>query len=97
MSEMAAPPPKKSYRGGILLLLFAPFIGPAPFALLESVNGVRPLYEDMAVVVGTALLIGAVLWVASTYVYNRQVWPKLCKKWRTRFVCLRCGMVFESG
>jgi hypothetical protein len=52
ISAMAAPPPKKSYRGGFLLLLGAPFIGPAPFALLESLNGVRSSYERMAVVAG---------------------------------------------
>jgi predicted RNA-binding Zn-ribbon protein involved in translation (DUF1610 family) len=97
MSEMAAPPKKKSYRGGILLLLCAPFIGPAPFALLESLNGVRPLYEKMAVVTGTVLLIAAFLWLGSTYVYNKQVWPRLCTEWHRRFVCLRCGMMFVSG
>ena len=97
MSEMAAPPPKKSYRGGILLLLCAPFIGPAPFALLESLKGVRPLYEKMAVVTGTVLLIAAFLWLGSTYVYNKQVWPRLRTEWHRRFVCLRCGMMFVSG
>jgi len=97
MSEMAAPPMKKSYRGGILLFLCAPFIGPAPFALLESLNGVRPLYEKMAVVTGTVLLITAFLWLGSTYVYNKQVWPRLCTEWHRRFVCLRCGMMFVSG
>ena len=97
MSEMAAPPKKKSYRGGILLLLCAPFIGPAPFALLERLNGVRPLYEKMAVVTGTVLLIAAFLWLGSTYIYNKQVWPRLCTEWHRRFVCLRCGMMFVSG
>ena len=97
MSAMAAPPTKKSYRGGILLLFGAPFIGPAPFALLESLNGVRPYYEHMAVVAGTVLIIAALLWSGSAYVYNKRVWPRLYKQWHRRFLCLKCGMIFVSG
>ncbi len=97
ISEMAAPPAKKRYRGAILLLLSSPFLGPAPFALLESLNGVRPVYESMAVVLGTGFLIAALLWLGSTYAYNRRVWPKRCREWHRRFLCLRCGMIFVSS
>ena len=97
ISEMAAPPAKKRYRGAILLLISSPFLGPAPFALLESLNGVRPVYESAAVVLGTGFLIAALLWLASTYAYNRRVWPKRCREWHRRFLCLRCGMIFVSS
>ena len=97
ISEMAAPPSKKRYRGAILLLISSPFLGPAPFASLESLNGVRPVYESAAVVLGTGFLIAALLWLASTYAYNRRVWPKRCREWHRRFLCLRCGMIFVSS
>ena len=97
ISAMAAPPTKKRYRGGFLLLLGAPFIGPAPFALLESLNGVRTSYERMAVVAGILLMVAALIWLGSAYVYNKRIWPRLCKEWHGRFICLRCGMIFVSG
>ncbi len=97
ISEIAAPPPKKRYRGALLLFLSSPFLGPAPFALLESMNGVRPIYEDMAVVLGTGFLIAALLWLGSAYIYNKRVWPTRCREWHRRFLCLRCGMIFVSG
>jgi predicted RNA-binding Zn-ribbon protein involved in translation (DUF1610 family) len=97
MSEMAAPPPKKRYRGALLLLLSSPFLGPAPFALLESLNGVRPIYEEMAVALGTGFLIAALLWLGSAYIYNKRVWPTRCREWHRRFLCLRCGMIFVSS
>jgi hypothetical protein len=97
ISEMAAPPPKKRYRGALLLLLSSPFIGPAPFALLESLDGVRPIYEKMAVVLGTGFLIAALLWLGSTYVYNKRVWPARCREWQRRFLCLRCATIFVSS
>ena len=97
ISEMAAPPPRKRYRGALLLLLSSPFLGPAPFALMESLNGVRPIYEEMAVVLGTGFLIAALLWLGSAYTYNKRVWPTRCRDWYRRFLCLRCGMIFVSG
>jgi hypothetical protein len=48
LSKIAAPPTKKSYRNALFLLFLAPFIGPAPFAILERIYGVTPVYEHLA-------------------------------------------------
>ena len=45
LSKIAAPPTKKSYRNALFLLFLAPFIGPAPFAILERIYGVTPLQK----------------------------------------------------
>jgi DNA-directed RNA polymerase subunit RPC12/RpoP len=97
LSKIAAPPTKKSYRNGLFLLFLAPFIGPAPFALLERISGVTPVYEHLAVVFGILLEIVALVWLVSTFTFNKTVWPKLCRQWQLHFVCLRCGQIFVSG
>ena len=97
LSAISAPPPKKSYRNGLFLLFLAPFIGPAPFALLERISGVTPVFEHLAVVFGIFLEIVAFVWLISTFTFNKTVWPKLCRQWHLHFVCLRCGQIFVSG
>ena len=80
-----------------LLLFLAPFIGPAPFAILERISGVTPVYEHLAIVLGILLEIVAFVWLISTFTFNRTVWPKLCRQWQRHFVCLRCGQIYVSG
>ena len=97
LSKIAAPPTKKSYRNGLSLLFLAPFIGPAPFALLERISGVTPVYEHLAVVFGILLEIVAFVWLISAFTFNKTVWPKLYRQWQLHLVCLRCGQIYVSG
>lgn len=97
LSKIAAPPTKKRYRNALFLLFLAPFIGPAPFAILERIYGVTPLYEHLAVVLGILLEIVAFVSLISTFTFNKTVWAKLCRQWQRHFVCLRCGQIYVSG
>ncbi len=77
-----------------MLMFLAPFVGPAPFALLERAYGVTPVFERMAVALGVGLLVLAAVWLFSTFLFNKYAWPKLWQNWHGRFFCLRCGEIF---
>jgi hypothetical protein len=95
LSQVAAPPAKRNYSRGLLLLLFGPIIGGAPFAILEHLHGPSNTFDLLAVSLVILLEIGAVTSLLRAVAYNKYDWPELLEQWRSCLMCLRCGQVFR--
>ena len=95
MSQVAAPPAKRNYSRGLLLLFLGPIIGGAPFAILEHLHGPSKTYDLLAVLLVILLEIGAVTSLLRAVAYNKYDWPELLEQWRSCLMCLRCGQVFR--
>jgi hypothetical protein len=95
LSQVAAPPAKRNYSRGLLLLFLGPIIGGAPFAILEHLHGPSKTYDLLAVLLVILLEIGAVTSLLRAVAYNKYDWPELLEQWRSCLMCLRCGQVFR--
>jgi hypothetical protein len=95
LSQVAAPPTKRTYSRGLLLLFSGPLIGAAPFAIMEHLHGPSQTYELLAAIVVILLEIGAIASLLRGVAYNKNVWPELFHKWQSCVMCLRCGQVFH--
>jgi hypothetical protein len=95
LSQVVAPPTRRKYARGFLLLFLGPIIGGAPFAILEHLHGPSTTYELLAASVVILLEIGAVASLLRAVAYNKRVWPELFQQWRSCVMCLRCGQVFR--
>ena len=71
LSQISAPPYKRSYRGGLLLLFFGPVIGALPFAIMEHLNGKAQIHEVLAGISVILLELCAIVLLVRAAVYNR--------------------------
>ena len=94
LSQISAPPYKRSYRGGLLLLFFGPVIGALPFAIMEHLNGKAQIHEVLAGISVILLELCAIVLLVRAAVYNRTTWPTRIREWQITWICLRCARVF---
>lgn len=94
LSQISAPPYKRSYRGGLLLLFFGPIIGALPFAIMEHLNGKAQVHEILAGISVILLELCAIVLLVRAAVYNRTTWPSRIREWQITWICLRCARAF---
>ena len=94
LSQISAPPYKRCYRGGLLLLFFGPVIGALPFAIMEHLNGKAHVHEILAGISVILLEICAIFLLVRAALYNRTTWPTRIREWQITWICLRCARVF---
>ena len=101
LSAIAAPPPKKSYRNGFLLLFLSPLlaaiVAEAAFLTAQRVFGTTLIYEHLATISFFGLEIGAITLLLRVFAFNKNTWPKLFRQWQMSFLCRRCGRIFIPG
>lgn len=101
LSAMAGPPPKKSYRNGLLLLFLSPplaaIFAQAAFLIAKRVFGANLIYEQLATISFFALEIGAITLLLRAFAFNKSIWPSLFRQWQMSFLCRRCGQIFVPG
>jgi len=94
LSQISAPPRKRSYRTGLLLLFFGPVIGALPFAVMEHLNGKAQIHEVLAAISVIMLELCAVVFLGRAAAYNRSTWPESYREWQITWICLRCTQIF---
>ena len=98
LSAIAAPPPKKSYRNGLLLLFLSPLVAAivaeVAFLIAQRVFGTTLIYEQLATISFFALEIGAIALLLRVFAFNKNIWPRLFREWQMSFLCRRCGQIF---
>lgn len=94
LSQISAPPRKRSYRAGLLLLFFGPVIGALPFAVMEHLNGKAQIHDVLAAISVIMLELCAVVFLGRAAAYNRSTWPECYREWQITWICLRCTQIF---
>ena len=98
LSAIAAPPPKKSYRNGLLLLFLSPLVAAivaeVAFLIAQRVFGTTLIYEQLATISFFALEIGAIALLLRVFAFKKNIWPRLFREWQMSFLCRRCGQIF---
>jgi len=101
LSAIAAPPPKKSYRNGLLLLFLSPLVAAivaeVAFLIAQRVFGTTLIYEQLATISFFGLEIGAIALLLRVFAFNKNIWPRLLREWQISFLCRRCGQVFVQA
>ena len=94
LSQRAAPPEKASRFWAIVCFVLS---APGVFLtmLVLFVHPIQFLFHG-----GFVALLNPFLWLGyflnrKANLYNKNEWPPLWEKWNKRFVCLRCGHIFE--
>ncbi len=94
LAQICAPPQKRSYRGGLLLLFFGPVIGALPFAIMEHLNGKARIHEILATISALTLGLCALALLGRATVHNKATWPKRMREWQMSWICRRCAQMF---
>ena len=101
LSAISAPPPKKSYRNGLLLLFLSPLlaaiVAEAVFLIVQRMFGASLIYEQLATISFFGLEIVAVTVLLRVFAFNKNIWPRLLREWQISFLCRRCGQVFVQA
>ena len=101
LSAMSAPPPKKSYRNGLLLLFLSPLlaaiVAEAVFLIVQRMFGAGLIYEQLATISFFGLEIVAITALLRAFAFNKNIWPGLLREWQMSFLCRRCGQVFVQA
>jgi len=101
LSAIAAPPPKKTYRSGLLLLFLSPLVAAivaeAAFLIAQRVFGRTLIYEQLPTISFFALEIGAITLLVRVFAFNKNIWPRMFREWQVSFLCRRCGRIFIPG
>lgn len=87
IAEIVAPPLKRGYFYKILLSLFIAFIVETTANSFSGTAGR---------VSGWLVLVVALYFLVYryTYLWNRDVYPKLCTTWQHSYICMKCGNSF---
>lgn len=94
IAQISAPPQKRSYREGLLLLFLGPVIGALPFAIMEHLNGKAQIHEILAAFSVLTLELFALLFLVRAAVHNRTEWPRRMREWQMSWICRRCTKIF---
>ncbi|MCL6445916.1 MAG: hypothetical protein K6T83_21145 [Alicyclobacillus sp.] len=86
IGAMTAPPGKKGLKWKIIGFLF--FV----YALIYTVVGHGPGY---GILFSLIMLCVFGYFGYRTFQYNRMVWPTLYEQWTRKWLCNKCGNVFE--
>ena len=101
LSAISAPPPKKSYRNGLLLLFLSPLlaaiVAEAVFLIVQRMFGASLIYEQLATISFFGLEIVAITVLLRVFAFNKNIWPRLLREWQMSFLCRRCGQVFVQA
>ena len=101
LSAISAPPPKKSYRNGLLLLFLSPLlaaiVAEAVFLIVQRMFGASLIYEQLATISFFGLEIVAITVLLRAFAFNKNIWPGLLREWQMSFLCRRCGQVFVQA
>ena len=94
LAQISAPPQKRSYRQGLLLLFLGPVIGALPFAIMEHLNGKAQIHEILAAISVLTLELCAIVLLVRAAVHNRTTWPRRIREWQMYWICRRCTQIF---
>ena len=94
IAQISAPPQKRSYREGLLLLVLGPVIGALPFAIMEHLHGKSQIHEILAALSVLTLELCALVFLVWAAVHNRTEWPRRMREWQMSWICRRCTQIF---
>ena len=101
LSQLIAPPLKKGYRNGLLLLLLSPLLAAlaAETMLLAAryAFGAILNYEHLATATFCVIELAAMVLLVRAFRFNKKAWPKLLREWQMSFICQRCGHIFVTA
>src|ERR1039458_9994612 len=90
LSAISAPPPKKSYRNGLLLLFLSPLlaaiVAEAVFLIAQRMFGASLIYEQLATISFFGLEIVAITVLLRAFAFNKNIWPGLFREWHLSFL-----------
>ena len=100
MSQSVAPPAKRSYWQGVVLVATSPLLAALAAEGCRRIAELLHLnlrFGDLATAWFLLIVIAAIVLLTKAFSYNSGTWPKLLQLWNMSFSCSRCGQIFTPG